>query len=78
MFRFIKNARVDSFIGAAEKIINSHLSRPRFYLILLNTNFFATLHIAGVYPPLIYAYVPELCLTYLEEILILPSQQVSV
>lgn len=51
----MKNSRVDSLIGAAENTINSHLSNPKFYFILLNTSFLARPHIAGGSPPLIYA-----------------------
>ena len=47
----MKKARVDSLIGAAEKTNNSHWSSPRFYFILLNTNFFASPHIEGKGPP---------------------------
>jgi hypothetical protein len=57
-FMFRKKSLVDSLIGAAEKTKNSHLSRPKFYLILLKTNFLASPQNAGNGPPLISAYVP--------------------
>ena len=51
-FRFKKKDLVDYLIGAAEKMKSSHSSRPRFYLILLNTNFLAMFQPKGAGPPL--------------------------
>ena len=62
MFKFTKNNLVDSLMGAAEKMKVSHLSSPRFYFILLKTNFFARLHPLGRGPPFNYAYVPSAAL----------------
>jgi hypothetical protein len=58
MLRFTKKSLVDYLIGAAEKTMISHLSRPKFYLILLKTSFLARPQNGGSYPPLISAYVP--------------------
>jgi hypothetical protein len=54
-FKFMKNARVDSRIGAAEKTNTSHLSNPKFFFILLKINFLAILQPKGVGQPFTYA-----------------------
>lgn len=54
----IKKDLVDSLIGAAEKMKYSHWSNPKFYFILLKTNFLAKPQADGKVPPFTYAYVP--------------------
>lgn len=59
MFRFRKNKRVLSLIGAAEKMKISHLSNPKFYLILSKTSFLANPQPEGNFPlPFSSAKVP--------------------
>ena len=60
-FKFMKNALVDSRIGAAENTRTSHSSNPKLFLILLKITFLAILHPNGVVPPLTSAYVPKFC-----------------
>ena len=72
----MKNALVDSLIGAAENTNNSHSSSPKFFLMLLKMIFLAILQPKGNGPPFTSAYVPKFKeRKYLQGQLIWPNQQ---